>query len=131
MENKDSFKYTYSAKEQEEIRSIRKKYSAPEEDKMERLRRLDKSVTTKGTVVSLIVGIVGALVLGMGMSLIMTDIGSFFGFSDYVNLMFGIIIGFAGIILISLAYPLYNIITNKEREKISTIILMLTDELLK
>ena len=131
MENKDSFKYTYSAKEQEEIRSIRKKYSAPEEDKMERLRRLDKSVTTKGTVVSLIVGIVGALVLGMGMSLIMTDIGSFFGFSDYVNLMFGIIIGFVGIILISLAYPLYNIITNKEREKISTIILMLTDELLK
>ena len=54
-EKKESFHYTYSAKQQEEIQSIRKKY-LPQEDKMEQLRRLDRSVTRKGTVVSVIVG---------------------------------------------------------------------------
>ena len=39
----NSFNYTYSAKQQEEIKNIRKKYVAPEEDKMEQLRRLDRS----------------------------------------------------------------------------------------
>ena len=78
MENKENeaFCYTYSAKEQEEIKNIRKKYATPEasEDKMERLRRLDKSVTDKATTKSLIVGIIGALIMGTGMSLVMTDL---------------------------------------------------------
>ena len=41
-QQKDGFRYTYSAKDQEEIRSIRQKYVPREEDKMERLRRLDR-----------------------------------------------------------------------------------------
>ena len=47
-EKKESFHYTYSAKQQEEIQSIRKKY-LPQENKMEQLRRLDRSATRKGT----------------------------------------------------------------------------------
>lgn len=46
--NKDVFQYTYSAKQQEEIEAIRKKYLPPQEDKMEQLRRLDKSATKRG-----------------------------------------------------------------------------------
>lgn len=45
---KDTFTYTYSAKQQEEIRNIRKKYLPREEDKMEQLRRLDRDTTRKG-----------------------------------------------------------------------------------
>ena len=65
MENKESFNYTYSAKEQEEIKRIRKKYTAPaaEEDKMAQLRRLDASVYSKATTVALVVGIIGALIM--------------------------------------------------------------------
>lgn len=68
MENKGTFNYTYSAKEQEEIQNIRKKYEAPEktEDKMERLRHLDAAVTQKATVVSLVFAVIGALLLGTG-----------------------------------------------------------------
>lgn len=68
MENQDKekFSYTYSAKEQEEINRIRKKYMA-EENKMEQLRRLDAGVTEKATAVSIIVGIAGALIMGIGM----------------------------------------------------------------
>ena len=133
-ENNEVFSYSYSAKEQEEIKKIRKKYITNhpqrQEDKMERLRILDASTTKKGTIASLVIGIIGALILGTGMSLAMTDIGSFLG-NDTLALIIGILIGVLGIILVALAYPLYNLITAKERKRIAPEILRLSDELMK
>ena len=133
MENKETFIYTYSAKEQEEIKAIRKKYAAKEqtEDKMAQLRRLDAAVTQKATSVSLVFGVIGALVLGMGMSLAMTEIGEMVGLHGGMAMMIGIIIGIIGIVLVCAAYPLYNRIIKKEREKIAPEIIRLTDELMK
>ena len=64
------FRYTYSASEQEELRRIRERYTAPTEteNKMERLRRLDAGVAAKAQAVSLIFGVIGTLILGLGMS---------------------------------------------------------------
>lgn len=120
--NKETFNYTYSAKEQEEIRKIREKYVKKEADKMERLRRLDQSVTQKSTAVSLAAGMIGALIFGIGMCccLVWTDL-----------FILGIIVGIIGIAAVSAAYPLYVCITKKEREKIAPEIIMLTDELMK
>lgn len=120
--NKETFNYTYSAGEQEEIRRIREKYQPREADKMEQLRRLDESATHKGTAVSVWVGIVGTLLMGFGMSccMVLTDL-----------FILGIVVGVIGIITLSLAYPLYNYITKKERERIAPEIIRLTDELLK
>jgi hypothetical protein len=131
MENKESFNYTYSAKEQEEIKAIRKKYAAPveTEDKMAQLRRLDAGVYSKATTVALVVGIIGTLIMGMGMSLIMTEIGAFLG--TVSAMVVGIGLGVIGIILVCLAYPLYNRTLKKERVKIAPEILRLTDELMK
>ena len=133
MENKRTFNYTYSAKEQEEIRNIRKKYEAPEktEDKMEQLRRLDAAVTQKATIISLVFGIIGALILGTGMSLAMTEIGAIFGLQGTTAMLIGILIGVIGIVLVCVAYPIYNRIIKKEREKIAPEIIRLTDELMK
>lgn len=119
----EKFSYTYSASQQEEIRKIRAKYQPKDEDKMAQLLRLDRQVTQKGNTVALILGILGALVLGIGMCCAMV----------WQNVWFipGIIIGMAGIILISLAYPVYVRITKKEREKIAPEIIRLTDELMK
>ena len=122
MENKETFSYTYSAKEQEEIKKIRKKYVPKEADKMERLRRLDAGVTQKGTTISLVVGIIGALILGTGMSMCMVWTELF---------VLGIIAGVIGIVVVSAAYPLYSYVTKKEREKIAPEIIRLTDELMK
>lgn len=122
MENKETFSYTYSAKEQEEIKKIREKYVPKEADKMEQLRRLDARVTQKGTVISLVVGIIGTLILGTGMSMCMVWTELF---------VLGIIVGIIGIAAVSLAYPLYSYITKKEREKIAPEIIRLTDELMK
>ena len=133
MENKESFNYTYSAKEQEEIKAIRKKYVIPEqtEDKMAQLRRLDAAVTQKATSVSLVFGVIGALILGMGMSLAMTDIGKMIGLAGGMAMLVGILIGIVGIVLVCVAYPIYNSIIKKEREKIAPEIIRLTDELMK
>ena len=133
MENKESFELTYSAKEQDEIKKIREKYIRPEikEDKMEELRRLDKKATEKATVTALVVGVIGALILGSGMSMIMTDINLFIGLGNNEALITGIIVGVVGIILVSLAYPLYNPILKKEQERIAPKIIELTDELMK
>ena len=133
MENKETFKFTYSAKEQEEIKAIRKKYAATEkdEDKMAQLRRLDAAVTQKATSVSLVFGVIGALILGMGMSLAMTDIGKMIGLLGGMAMLVGILIGIVGIVLVCVAYPIYNSIIKKEREKIAPEIIRLTDELMK
>lgn len=133
MESKETFSFRYSAKEQEEIKAIRKKYIASEEseDKMTTLRRLDLAVTQKATTVSLVIGIVGALVLGIGMSLAMTEIGELLGVFGNMAMLIGIAIGIIGIVLVSLAYPLYNRTVKKERERIAPEIIRLTDELMK
>lgn len=126
MENhqdKETFQFTYSAKEQEEIKNIRKKYMAPEEDKMEQLRRLDASVSQKGTVAALIVGIIGTLLLGIGMCCCMVWQRELF--------IPGVIIGVIGIAVLAAAYPLYNHVIRKERERIAPEIIRLTDELMK
>ncbi|MDD5953528.1 MAG: hypothetical protein PUC32_07805 [Oscillospiraceae bacterium] len=123
-EKKETFQYTYSAKEQEELRKIRRKYQmAEQEDKLEQLRRLDRSVTQKGTIVSMVVGILGTLLMGVGMTCVMVWKGVLF--------LPGIFIGIAGILLVLSAYPLYTYWTKKEREKVAPEILRLTDELLK
>lgn len=131
--NNDGFSYTYSAKEQEEIKRIRQKYTKgnKEEDKMERLRRLDAGVTRKAQTVSLIFGVVGTLILGVGMSLIMSDLRAILGARTDLAMPLGILIGLLGGVLACLAYPLYHIILKRERKKIAPEILRLTDELMK
>ena len=127
MEN-NAFEYTYSAKQQQEVEEIRKAYLPKEEDKMEQLRKLHAMPTQKAQAVSLAIGIVGALILGTGMSLFMTDLGAALG---HFAMVIGVIIGLAGIILVALAYPAYNRVLKKERERIAPEILRLSDELLK
>ena len=131
MEKKEteSFNYTYSAKQQDEIKAIRKKYEAPEETKMEQLRRLDASATQKATIRSMTVGIIGALIMGLGMSISMTDIGAVFG--SFLSMLVGIVIGVLGIVLVCLAYPTYHRTLKAERERIAPEVLRLSDELMK
>lgn len=117
------FEYTYSASEQEEIKKIRDKYlnTPKKEDTMETLRRLDASVTRKGTIFALVLGIVGTLIFGTGMCCCL----------EWSMFFLGVIIGIIGIACLSVAYPIYAHITKKERERLAPEILRLTDELMK
>lgn len=127
----EEFKFTYSAKEQEELRKIRQKYVPKEVDRMEQLRKLDAGVTRKAVVISLAAGVIGTLILGFGMSLIMTDVGETLGLYGTIQVVLGVVIGMIGVVLVSVAYPIYNRIARKERERIAPEIIRLTDELMK
>lgn len=119
----DTFQYTYSAKEQEEVKRIRSKYLPKEEDKMAELRRMDAKVNEKATVCAMILGLMGALTLGIGMCCCMVWAENLF--------VPGIIIGLVGIAMVGLAYPAYQSTLKKEREKIAPEIMRLADELIK
>lgn len=127
-EKNETFNYTYSAKQQEEIKSIRKKYMTPEEDKMEQLRRLDQQATQKAQAWAIALGVVGTLILGIGMSIAMTELTGFLGGTA---MFIGIPVGLVGIVFVALAYPVYNRILKKERQRIAPEIIRLTDELMK
>lgn len=120
-QNNEKFTYIYSAAQQAELKRIRQKYLPPEEDKMALVRRLDASVYNKACILSLIVGILGALVLGVGMCCILV----------WDLMVLGIIVGVLGIAICIPAYPLYLHVMRVERERVTPEILRLTDELLK
>ena len=124
----NAFEYTYSAQRQKEVEEIRNAYLPKEEDKMAELRRLHAIPTQKAQAVSLAVGVIGALIMGAGMSLCMTDIGVVFG---SVAMVLGLLVGIVGMVFAALAYPVYNVTLKREREKIAPEILKLSDELLR
>lgn len=128
MKKNETFCMTYSAEAQEEIASIRSKYVPKEENKMEQLRALDASAGKKATVRSLITGVSGTLIMGAGMSLVLSDFGGILG---NLALPIGIAVGVCGIAILAAAYPIYNRTLKKEREKIAPEIIRLTDELMK
>ena len=127
MEN-HSFEYTYSAQRQQEVEAIRRAYLPKEEDKMEKLRRLHYSATQKAQAASIAIGVLGTLILGTGMSLCMTELGAALG--DFAMVL-GILLGLLGLILVAMAYPIFNHVLKKERTRIAPEILRLSEELLR
>ncbi len=125
MDNK-GFEYTYVAPteaERREIESIRKQYGGKSEKeiKLERIRRLDSFVQNFSMILSLVIGVMGALIFGLGMAMILVwDI-----------MVFGIIVSIAGAVPMGSAYPVYLLTMKRNKEKYGEEILRLSDELLK
>ena len=71
------------------------------------------------------------LVMGSGMSFIMTDLGSVIGMSGNIPWVLVMLTGVMGLILVALAYPMYNNVLKKERKKVASEILELTEELMR
>ena len=117
----ESFTYNYSAERQNEIDAIRKKYLPPaeQENKLERLRKLDASLTTTAFIVSMAVGIASALVFGTGMC-------CFLVWSLWVP---GALLCVVGVIGMLAAPVLYRRLVEKRRQQIAPEILRLTEEL--
>lgn len=121
MAEKEVFEYTYSAPYRSEVQKIREKYLPKEVTKLDQLRALDAGVTRRGTAVSLIHGVLYALVLGLGMNCCMVWAEKLF--------LPGIVIGCIGFAGVAATYPIYNHIVKQDREKIAPEILRLTEEL--
>ena len=116
----ENFKYTYSASTNEEVRKIREKYISDKnpETNLEKIKRLDKEALRRGTIVSLVIGIISCLILGAGMSCVLV----------WEMMAIGIVIGIIGMIGVFLTHPIYQHIIAEDREKIREEILKLCDD---
>ena len=95
---------------------------------MEKLRRLHSIPTQKAQAASIAIGVLGTLILGTGMSLCKTELGAALG---HLAMVIGILVGLFGLVMVALAYPVYNIVLRKERQRIAPEILRLSEELLQ
>ena len=120
--NNQSFEFTYSAKHQKEIENIRKKYMPHEESKLDTLKKLDRRVQSAGMIESLCIGIVGALVFGVGMCFGLDALEG----ADWLTLLFGIL----GALIMLPAYPIYKRIARKTKDKLTPEIISLSEEII-
>lgn len=125
MSNEDKFHYTYSAlneSERREIESIKKQYiSAPVADnKIERLRTLNQHVTQPPLIISLTIGIIGTLIMGLGMAMVL----------EWNIVIWGVIVGILGVAIAAVAYPIYRVILNRNKRIYGQQIIEFSNELL-
>lgn len=121
MENK-SFVYKYSAVRNKEVERIRKKYLPHEESRLDRLKALDRKVQGAGTIEALGLGVIGALIFGIGICFMLGVFSG--GIVWYLPFMI------LGVALMIPAYPTYRIISYKTRAKLSPEILRLSEEII-
>ena len=121
MENK-SFTYNYSAARNKEVESIRRKYMPREESKLETLKRLDGKVQNAGVIESLCLGIIGALVFGLGLC---------FGLDIFAGgAWLTVLLMVLGTVIMIPAYPIYRKIASKTKSELTPEILRLSEEIM-
>ena len=110
------------------VQKIRTQYTEKEHTQLDALKELDARVKRPANVFGYIFGCVSAIIMGCGMSLVMTDIGTALGMSG--TMVPGIVIGAAGILMAIINYPIYKGILNSRKNKYAKEILALSEKLL-
>ncbi len=110
------------------VQKIRTQYMEKENTKLNVLKALDKKVKRPATAFGYVFGSLGAIIMGSGMSLVMTDVGQSIGITDGMTV--GIVIGIIGMLMVIVNYPIYKKILCSRREKYASEIIALSDELI-
>ena len=166
MNQENTFSYKYSAKENQEIEEIRKKYlpqskkdeldmsiiikkegttmnkndqeflvqkihtqyTEKEHTQLDALKELDAKVKHPANVFAYIFGSIGAIIMGSGMSLVMTDIGSIIGVAE--TTISGIVIGIVGMLMVIFNYPIYKHLLASRRKQYAEQIIELSEKIM-
>ena len=110
------------------VEKIRTKYVEKKDSSLDELRKLDKKVKRPAEVFAYIFGSIGAIVMGAGMSLVMTDIAATLGLGDMM--IPGIVIGVVGMVLAIINYPIYKGILSSRKKKYAERVLELSNKIL-
>ena len=111
------------------VQKIRTQYTEKEHTKLDTLRDLDTKVKRPANVFAYIFGSISAIIMGCGMSLVMTDIGSTIGMTE--TMIPGIIIGIVGMLIAIINYPMYKGILGSRRKKYADQIMELSDKIME
>ncbi len=109
-------------------RNIRAQYMAKESTELDALRELDAKVKRPANILAYNLGFVGAIIMGSGMSLVMTDIGTTLGIEN--AMVPGIVIGVVGLIMALVNYPIYKKTLNIRKKKYASKIIEMSDKIL-
>jgi len=110
------------------VQKIRTQYTEKEHTQLDVLRALDTKVKRPANVFAYIFGIIGAIIMGGGMSLVMTEIGSAIGIEN--GMVPGIVIGVIGMLMVIINYPIYKGILDSRRKKYADQIIKLSDKIM-
>lgn len=110
------------------VQKIRTQYTEKEHTQLDALRELDAKVNRPANVFAYVFGGIGAIIMGCGMSLVMTDIGATLGMSN--TMAPGIIIGLAGLLMAVVNYPIFKGILNGRKKKYADEIMKLSDKIM-
>ncbi len=110
------------------VQKIRTQYAEKEHIQLDALKKLDAKVKRPAKVLAYLLGVVGAIVLGCGMSLVMTDIGATLGIAN--TMAPGIVVGIVGLVLVVVNYPIFQGFLSSRRKKYADEIMALSDKLL-
>ena len=111
------------------IRKIRTQYTEKTHTQLDALKALDKKVKRPANVFAYIFGGLSAIIMGSGMSLVMTDIGTTLGMGD--AMIPGIAVGVVGMLMAIVNYPIYKRILASRRKKYAAEIIALSDKIMK
>ena len=111
------------------VQKIRTQYTEKEHTQLDALKELDKKVKRPANVFAYMFGSIGAIVMGCGMSLVMTDIGSVIGITS--PMFPGIVIGIIGLVVAIINYPIYKRMLNSRKKKYADEIIKLSDSIMK
>ena len=107
---------------------IRSQYTEKQSTELDALRKLDAKVKRPASVYAYVFGSISAMVMGAGMSLVMTDIGGMLGMEQ--PLIPGIVIGAIGLALTLLTYPIYKRVLGNRKKKYGPEILALSEKIM-
>ena len=107
---------------------IRTQYMEKTPSELDALRELDAKVKRPANVFAYTFGSISAVIMGAGMSLVMTDIGASLGITN--TLIPGITIGVVGLGMALLTYPMYKTILNSRKKKYGAEILELSEKIM-
>ena len=110
-------------------KKIRSQYTEARHTELDALKALDARVKKPAHVFGYVYGTIGAIVMGAGMSLVMTDIGTVLGMAE--TLIPGIAVGLVGLVMACTAYPIYKKILNSRKKKYAPQILELSERAMK
>ena len=111
------------------VQKIRTQYTEKEHTALEELKALDTKVKKPANVFAYPFGTISAIIMGAGMSLVMTDLGAILGLGD--AMVHGIVIGVVGMLLAIINYPIYKKILNSRRKKYADQIIALSEQIMK
>ena len=109
------------------VEKIRTQYMEKENTGVDALRKLDAKVKKPANVFAYVFGSLGAVIMGSGMSLVMTDIGSKIGMTEVM--VPGIAVGVIGMLMVLVNYPIYKKFLGSRRKKYADEIMTLSDKI--